>query len=86
MKNRLESTKCPFCDLNSKNLDELKLHIGSIHIRNGDQENTQDGIINQETELCFKCSECDFSGNKSELDEHFKTEHVTTTTIEPFPC
>ena len=57
-----ECVTCPFCKLRSKNLDELKTHF--------DNE-----IQSESSDVCFNCSKCNFNGNKSELDKHFKSKH-----------
>ena len=58
---------CPFCNLKSKNLDELKTHFDNVHSDNKSKKNNkQDEIKSVSSDVCSNCSKCKFSGNKSE--------------------
>ena len=64
---------CPFCKLESKNLDTLKTHIESIHTR---KPSTSDNIQD----------EISIGKNERNFGEHIQSEHVKPKQIEPFPC
>ena len=77
------------CKRDCKTMLNLQRHLETEHGNEQIEDvvnNTQDIIINQETENCFKCSMCDFSGNRSDIDKHFQAVHENTSTMEPFPC
>ena len=67
---------CPFCNLNSKNVEMLQLHIGNIHFKNQPEVNTE---INQITvisrENCYNCEVCPYVGTEQALQQHIKREH-----------
>ena len=72
------SVICPFCKLESKNLEALKTHIENIHnkyySKQTNQENYEDiTILGNET--CFKCPKCEKSGSKGELEKHIRFKH-----------
>ena len=69
---------CPFCKLQSKDLDLLRMHIENIHVRKDITEDPQDEIIIKETVKCTKCIKCEFIGSKIELDKHMKSKHKNT--------
>ena len=66
---------CPFCDLESKNPDELKTHIANIHIKPKDALSKGEIQI-EASELCSTCSHCSFNGNKTEMEKHLKSRHA----------
>lgn len=74
---------CPFCKLQSKNLDELKKHIENIHHNQTQkQHSTQDVISVKEKQICFKCQYCKFTGTKLEIKAHHNKEHTRGITCE----
>ena len=76
----LESKSCPFCDLKSKNNDQLKKHIRNIHNENKvDEKDDQDKIETEAIEDCFTCHKCEFIGNRNEMEKHFKSKHKECT-------
>ena len=67
---------CPFCKLQSKDLDTLRTHILNIHARNPvTTENKEDEISTRNTDTCKKCTICPFIGTKIELESHNKSKH-----------
>ena len=66
---------CPFCHLESKTLDKLKIHIENIHTNRNPKRDDQDKIQIRTTELCAKCDSCEFQGNKSEMKNHSELKH-----------
>ena len=72
-----EISVCPFCNIQAKNLEELKEHIENVHISSVKSEDKQQEIIEiQKSETCTKCKECDYIGYKDELSEHIQVEHI----------
>ena len=73
-----ESTvTCPFCKLESKNQEYLKLHIKNIHIT-GTKSLTSDKfneIISQTSEICNQCPHCTFIGSNNVLENHILKSH-----------
>ena len=68
------SITCPFCQLESKNQDELKKHIEHIHIKSR-KGYSKDIIQTTASDICTKCLECRFMGNKTEMKEHVEVKH-----------
>ena len=72
---------CPFCKLESKDLNELKKHFENVHTAGKRVNNLQDEIDNKGSEICSKCPSCSVTGNKIELDKHLKSKHRS-----PYTC
>ena len=67
---------CPFCKLNSKDIDMLKLHIENIHMENQNHDDTASNtieVISRET--CYNCDACNYTGNGEELRAHVDKLH-----------
>ena len=60
---------CPFCQLLSKNIDALKIHIENIHFAKEAKKNNNDDISIKGNVTCSQCSKCNFVGSKDELGE-----------------
>ena len=69
---------CPFCKLQSKDLDLLRIHIENIHVKKNVTGIQQDEIIIQESVKCTKCTKCNLIGSKTELEKHVKSKHKNT--------
>ena len=65
---------CPFCKLQSKNLEELKKHIENIHIHKQKHNSTQNEISVKE--VWVKCQHCEFTGTEIDIEAHKKM-HVS---------
>ena len=65
-----ECATCPFCNLKSKNLDELKTHFEKNHTSNHSNEDKKN-----DSKDSSNCSKCSFSGPTSELEKHVKSKH-----------
>ena len=76
-----QSCVCPFCDLKSKDRDNLLKHIVNIHT-NKNVYNPQDEIESKGTETCFKCDSCNFIGSEKELCIHKRTKHMKECSCE----
>ena len=63
---------CPFCNLESKNLAELKIHIENIHTSKPSKPSKEDAIHVQRPDTCSKCPDCAFIGSKCELNKQNK--------------
>ena len=51
-----QTSPCPFCELASKNNQELKIHIANIHLDEKlKQNNIQDNIHIEASETCSTC-------------------------------
>ena len=63
---------CPFCKLESKDLDALRTHIENIHGigANNPQSVQNDEIIRESTETFTKCHHCVFIGNCNDMNNH----------------
>ena len=70
---------CPFCNLQSKDLTTLKMHILNIHGNNEGTQNNHDEIIIEINETCTKCIHCDYVGNGNEIQEHLQKNHRVTS-------
>ena len=68
---------CQICNLESKNLEMLKIHIENIHEKANIKHDDNEKIQIQRTELCTKCDLCEFRGNKSEMNKHSNNKHGT---------
>ena len=88
---------CPFCYLQSKNLDELKKHIENVHSINEGKPNKQDSIKQKNSEVCsncaskhankYLCEECgNYFVNNATLGSHIQSKHNKPSYTEPFPC
>ena len=72
-----QTSPCPFCELASKNNQELKIHIANIHLDEKlKQNNIQDNIHIEASETCSTCPKCPFIGNKHEMKKHQETSHA----------
>ena len=74
-----ECVICPFCKLQSKDLDMLKKHIESIHTTGDIKRNTEDDIIAKDSEPCTKCQYCSVTGNQAEMRRHLEIIHFVCT-------
>ena len=69
--------ECPKCEVFFKSEVELEWHKETEHSKN--TESTTDGaddILVEIDETCFKCEDCNFVGNNSELRKHLDTRHT----------
>ena len=62
--------KCPFCQLESKNEEFLKVHIHNIHIKEGNVTDNENEIINHSNETFSKCEHCTFVGSNVDMENH----------------
>ena len=92
---------CPFCDLESKNPDELKTHLANIHIEPKDALSKEEIQI-EASELCStelenhlkskhaKKLNCKVCGNcfvdDKTLNDHIQAKHSSSPEVDPFPC
>ena len=66
---------CPFCNLESRNLDGLKSHIENNHISKDVKEANQDTIQVKDSETVVKCPNCAFISTECELEKHLQSNH-----------
>ena len=78
-KESVQREVCPFCKLESKNLESLKTHIVNIHgcgkSKNKGEDGATDEIRRQMIETCSECNHCDFIGNDKDMEKHITKKH-----------
>ena len=73
--NAPKSVVCPFCELPSKTITELKKHLEIVHGVTEKILNSREDLQSLGNETCTECSECTFIGSKAELSKHSKSKH-----------
>ena len=70
---------CPFCKLESKNLDALRTHIENIHQLGSDDQQSSgidiDEIVRESNETVSRCPHCSFIGNIKDMENHIIKTH-----------
>ena len=71
----LEDFKCAICEVAFNSAYDLRRHTKFMHGNIKKAELTEDIFVEQR-ETCFKCEDCIFIGNESQVKKHWDIKHV----------